>query len=115
MMSKLTHRSPNTPVGLIEILTREPSLTHSYSDGHSTPYSGDRSLADLSRFIDEQSSTYARALLPNAPSQAQEVVASGFHRPNPEGQVAEVDEVELERLIAEGPVLADFYAPWCGQ
>ena len=43
------------------------------------------------------------------------MVLTGFGRPNPDGKVLEVDEASLEMLIANGPVLAEFYAPWCGQ
>jgi thiol-disulfide isomerase/thioredoxin len=90
-------------------------LTLRYTDGVPSPYSGDRSPDDLSKYIEEHSSIYARAQLPVAPSEPQEVASSGFHRPNPDGVVVEVDEAGLEKATGEGAVLVDFYAPWCSQ
>jgi thiol:disulfide interchange protein len=34
---------------------------------------------------------------------------------NAEGVSVSVGEVELERMIQDGPVFVKFYAPWCGQ
>jgi thiol:disulfide interchange protein len=49
-----------------------------------------------------------------APSEP-DVVSAPRTKPNPEGRVVEVDELELDKIIRQGPVLVDFYAPWCGQ
>ncbi|ORY27667.1 thioredoxin-like protein [Naematelia encephala] len=84
-----------------------------YSNGQPLPaYSGDRSYDDLAKLIDDQSTLYARGQLLDSKAE-QEVVSSGFGRPNPEGKVLEVDESGLEVLIGNGPVLVDFFAPWC--
>ncbi len=40
---------------------------------------------------------------------------AGQRRPNPAGNVADVDEAGLEALKQSGPVLVDFFAPWCPQ
>lgn len=48
-----------------------------------------------------------------APSESDFV--SSRSQPNPEGRVMEVDDKGLDAMIRQGPVLVDFYAPWCGQ
>jgi thiol-disulfide isomerase/thioredoxin len=78
-------------------------------------YTGDRSLADLSRWIDEQSTLYARGQLVTGDRHEEEIVLSGFGRPNPDGKVLEVDEAGLDVVVGNGPVLVEFFAPWCGQ
>jgi thiol-disulfide isomerase/thioredoxin len=88
-----------------------------YSDGVPLqPYKGDRSYADLSKYIEEQSTLYARGQPGTVQSsQDAEVVSSGFGRPNTEGKVLEVGERELTVLKENGPILVEFFAPWCGQ
>jgi thioredoxin-like negative regulator of GroEL len=90
------------------------SADYRYKDGQPTQYSGERSYEKLEEFIDTHSSEYAQAQLPMAPSEP-DVVSAPRTKPNPEGRVMEVDELELDKFIRQGPVLVDFYAPWCGQ
>ncbi|WWD16839.1 protein disulfide-isomerase domain [Kwoniella shandongensis] len=83
-----------------------------YSDGKPLPhYGGDRSYADLSKYIDEHSSNYAQDVMKVAQVDAEGT--SGVYA-NPEGKIAEVDEIGLEALRSAGPVLTEFFAPWCG-
>ena len=42
-------------------------------------------------------------------------VAPSPNAPNPEGMVVEADAEILEAMKASGPVLVEFYAPWCPQ
>jgi thiol-disulfide isomerase/thioredoxin len=87
-----------------------------YSDGQLlSQYTGDRTYNDISTWIDEQSTLYARGQLLAGDQHEEQVLSSGFGRPNPEGKVLEVDEAGLDVLIGNGPVLVDFFAPWCGQ
>lgn len=96
-------------------LTSIPLAPFRYSNGQPLPpYSGDRSYPDLSKWIDEQSTLYARGQLLES-NEEKEVVLSGFGRPNPEGKVLEVDEGGLDVLVGNGPVLVEFYAPRCAQ
>jgi thioredoxin-like negative regulator of GroEL len=85
-----------------------------YKDGQPTQYSGDRSYEKLGEFIDTHSSEYAQAQLPMAPSEP-DVVSTPRTIPNQEGRVMEVDEKGLDAIMRQGPVLVDFYAPWCSQ
>lgn len=78
-------------------------------------YTGDRSHASLSKYIDEQAMLYARGQLLAKDSTEESVVSSGFGLPNPDGKVLEVDEKELEVLKNNGDVLVEYFAPWCGQ
>lgn len=94
---------------------RESSLIHyyRYTDGKPSPhYTGDRSYEELSKYIDEHAHTYAETILDPA-VQSQEAFVIG--PANSEGKVQEVDERGLEALKAEGPVLVEYFAPWCGQ
>ena len=94
---------------------RSASPHISISNGQPLPaYSGDRSYSDLSNWIDEQSTLYARGQLLES-NEEKEVVMSGFGRPNPEGKVLEVDEGGLDVLVRNGPVMVEYYAPWCAQ
>lgn len=87
-----------------------------YSDGQALPpYNGDRSYEDLTRWVDEQSTSYARGQLSAHDQHEEEVVLSGFGRPNPEGKVLDVDEAGLDLMKGNGAVLVKYYAPWCGQ
>ncbi|WVO14772.1 protein disulfide-isomerase domain [Cryptococcus depauperatus] len=82
-----------------------------YTDGVPSPYySGDRSYGDLAKYIEEHSTAYAENLL--GPINQQDLLNSS--NPNPDGRVLEADEQALEKLKADGPVLAEYYAPWCG-
>ncbi|KAK8861263.1 protein disulfide-isomerase domain [Kwoniella newhampshirensis] len=83
-----------------------------YIDGVPQPhYSGDRSHADLSAYIDEHSSTYSQEAMKDAEENAE---GAGSRFANPVGKIAEVDELGLEALRSSGPVLTEFFAPWCG-
>ena len=94
---------------------RAQTVCFRYSNGQPLPaYAGDRSYPDLSSFIENQSTLYARGQLVDS-NEEKEVVLSGFGRPNPEGKVLEVDEGSLDVLIGNGPVLVEFFAPWCSQ
>ena len=87
----------------------------SYANGQILPaYAGDRSYPDLSQWIEDQSTLYARGQLLES-SEEKGVVLSGFGRPNPEGKVLEIDERSLGVLLGNGPVMVEYYAPWCGQ
>ena len=83
-----------------------------YSDGVLQPsYGGDRSYEDLSRYIDNHATEYAEHL-----AEAQEKVEElSTAKANSEGKIQEVDEEGLEALKAKGPVLTEYFAPWCGQ
>ncbi|WVR04133.1 protein disulfide-isomerase domain [Kwoniella sp. DSM 27419] len=83
-----------------------------YVDGEPLPhYKGDRSYADLSKFIEEHSNNYVQKLLSASDAEGD---AEHSGRPNPDGKVVEVDEAALEVYKSAGPVFVDFYAPWCG-
>ncbi|WVQ77445.1 protein disulfide-isomerase domain [Cryptococcus sp. DSM 104548] len=82
-----------------------------YVDGKPSPhYAGDRSYEDLSKYIHEHSSNYAEQLL--LQSSTEQGTLSG--RANEEGLVKDVSPAELEMLKQEGPVLTEYFAPWCG-
>jgi hypothetical protein len=49
----------------------------------------------------------------NGQGEAEAVYNAG--RPNPEGKIREVDEDGLEALKSRGPVMTEYFAPWCGQ
>jgi hypothetical protein len=79
-------------------------------------FEGERTLVELGKYIDEQATAYARGKALNSDeNDAQDVFSSGFGRPNPDGKVIEVTEATLDVLKSNGPVLLDFYAPWCTQ
>ncbi|WWC59892.1 protein disulfide-isomerase domain [Kwoniella dejecticola CBS 10117] len=83
-----------------------------YEDGQPKPhYTGDRSYGDLEKFINERVEEYTQ--LRAMASNEDDGVSSG-EKPNPDGQVVEVDEVQFEEYKAKGPVMVDFFAPWCG-
>jgi hypothetical protein len=89
-----------------------------YSDGQLIgPYSGDRAYAPLSAYIEEQAIPYARggSVPGQSSSQSEEIISSVTGRPNPEGKVLEVDEAGLATIEGNGPVMIEYYAPWCGQ
>ncbi|OCF32348.1 protein disulfide-isomerase domain [Kwoniella heveanensis BCC8398] len=84
-----------------------------YVDGKPQPhYTGDRSYTDMAKYIDEHSMEYVQDTMMR--SEAEGDGSSGVSRPNPEGKVVEVNEEQLEAFKEAGPVLVDFYAPWCG-
>jgi thioredoxin-like negative regulator of GroEL len=97
---------------LLNALTSDPQIVL-YKDGQPTQYSGERTYEKLEEFIETHSSEYARTQLPMAPSEPDGSVSRT--KPNPEGRVMEVDEKELDVFTRQGPVLVDFYAPWCSQ
>ncbi|AFR98909.2 protein disulfide-isomerase domain [Cryptococcus neoformans C23] len=83
-----------------------------YTDGKPSPhYTGGRSYEELSNYIDEHAHTYAETILDPA-GQSKEALLIG--PANLEGKVQEVDERGLDALKAEGPVLVEYFAPWCG-
>ncbi|KAK1920867.1 thioredoxin-like protein [Papiliotrema laurentii] len=85
-----------------------------YSDGKlvEPSYAGDRSYDDLSNYITEHSNNYASQHLLKSPEQQDTVLTSS--RPNVDGKVMHVNEEELDALRAKGPVLTEYFAPWCG-
>lgn len=97
---------------VLELMT-DPQIIL-YKDGQPTQYSGERTYEKLEEFIETHSSEYARTQLPMAPSESEGGSATRT-KPNPEGRVMEVDEKELDVFTRQGPVLVDFYAPWCSQ
>lgn len=110
------NRPSDSPVRLLYSLSFG-TMAHRvprYKDGQPSQYSGDRSYDNLAEFIESSASEYASAQLPMAPSDSDSVTALRA-KPNPDGRVMEVDEAGLDSMIRQGPVLVDFYAPWCGQ
>ncbi|KAK4688153.1 protein disulfide-isomerase, partial [Tremellales sp. Uapishka_1] len=83
-----------------------------YSNGTPLPaYTGDRVYDDLSAWIDEQSTLFAKGL--NDPSSdGDEVVL--VSKPNRDGKVALVDQIGLESFLSQGAAFVEFFAPWCG-
>lgn len=88
-----------------------------YSDGRFLQtYSGDRSAEHLTQFIRDQSVAYTSKQSAGEGEESEEYGSrTGLGRPNPQGRAVEVDHLGLEQLKMQGPVLVDFYAPWCGQ
>jgi thioredoxin-like negative regulator of GroEL len=104
--------NPSNLTFIVRLMT-DPQIIL-YKDGQPTQYSGERTYEKLEEFIETHSSEYARTQLPMAPSESEGGSVSRT-RPNPEGRVMEVDEKELDVFTRQGPVLVDFYAPWCSQ
>ncbi|WVW79859.1 protein disulfide-isomerase domain [Kwoniella bestiolae CBS 10118] len=83
-----------------------------YVDGEAKPhYTGDRSYGDLEKFINEKVAEYSQS---HAVAGSDDQEGSITARPNPDGQVVEIDEAQFEIYKEEGPVMVEFYAPWCG-
>ena len=78
-----------------------------------TPYNGDRTFEDLSKYIEEQSLTYAHEQLQSNEQAVEE--STTLATSNPEGKVVELDGDGFAAMRLAGPVLVDFYAPWCPQ
>lgn len=75
----------------------------------------DRALPILDGWIEEKALAYARGEMAGSDDEDSDTKLAKKTRPNPEGKVVEVDEAGLDRVIADGPVLVDFFAPWCTQ
>lgn len=89
-----------------------------YADGQLVgPYQDDRSFDSIADYIEDQAIPYARggAISSSSTGPSPEVAQSVLGRPNPEGKVIEVDEIGLATMESSGPVLVDFFAPWCSQ
>ncbi|ORX36460.1 thioredoxin-like protein [Kockovaella imperatae] len=83
-----------------------------YSDGTAlSSYTGDRSFEDLSRFIEQHSATYVQDHLKATETGSEQNSSASSH--NQDGKVVETDGDGLVALKSAGPVLVDFYAPWC--
>lgn len=76
-------------------------------------YTGDRSHAHLTEYVQDKSRVFARSLAQNVLVESgREKATSGV---NAEGISVNAGEEELDRMIKDGPVFVKFYAPWCGQ
>ncbi|WWC87598.1 protein disulfide-isomerase domain [Kwoniella dendrophila CBS 6074] len=83
-----------------------------YVDGEAKPhYTGDRSYADLEKFINEKTAEYTQSH-DNAGADGGE--GSVGDRPNMDGQVVEIDQAQFETYKEKGPAMVEFFAPWCG-
>lgn len=84
-----------------------------YVDGQfEEEYKDDRGYPILSQWIDDKATKYAQEAVLGLDANEE---GRATKLPNPEGKVVEVNEDALDMYKADGPVLVDFFAPWCSQ
>jgi hypothetical protein len=112
---ELTIRSAVNAVSYCSSLQSLASSSDRYSNGKLVEpnYSGDRSYDDLNKFIEDESAKYASTQLLKAPADDEAVFTTA--RPNLDGKILELGEDELKEIKGKGPVLVEYFAPWCGQ
>lgn len=94
-------------------LTIDPQIKVWQDSELVSTYEGDRSHDDLSKFMDELSTNYARSLVLTAES-VEETRSGGT--PNPDGTVLELDPDSFHQIKDSGATaFIEFFAPWCGQ
>ncbi|KAL1410129.1 hypothetical protein Q8F55_004132 [Vanrija albida] len=88
-----------------------------YIDGKMvTEFTSSREFDDVQDFIEKHALNYARNTVMGGSDDSDNdtpLKSSEFKRTNPSGEVQEVDEAGFNELKSQGPVLVEFYAPWC--
>ncbi|KAF9518405.1 hypothetical protein BS47DRAFT_1325399 [Hydnum rufescens UP504] len=87
-------------------VTFYPKITM-YQDGQAMEtYNGDRSLEDVSEYIDEHVRVFTRREI--SPGATSPIV------PNALGHVVQLTDTTFGAAVAEGPLFVKMFAPWCG-